>query len=177
MLYSVLALLLIPGGSLAQPTGAGDPLSPELMPLRFFAGSCWRASFPGGTAHDTHCFTSAMSGHFLRDRHVVAGGEAPYWGETLYRWDAAARNIHYDYYASDGSHSAGIARAAANGLSFIEDNDGAGQGGAMTIRTSWTREGDDAYVALSESRDGNRWREHWRMRFTRVAAAPAEGPP
>src|ERR1700754_2396321 len=101
----------------------GQPmtLSPQLQPLAFVAGSCWRGTFPDGRQTDTHCFTPIYGGAFIRDVHVVEGAPQLYSGETLYRWDAALGGIEYDYYASDGSHSRGAARPAANGLLFPEE--------------------------------------------------------
>jgi hypothetical protein len=170
----VSALILVAGALPMAPTSAADTLVAELQPFAFLAGSCWRATFPGGQMTDTHCFAPILNGHFLRDRHVVDHRPDAYRGETLYRWDAAAGRIHYDYYASDGSHSAGTAQAAANGLSFLDDQHDAAGGNAAQIRSSWTREGDDAYVALAETRSGDGWRPLFRLRFTRIAGRPVD---
>src|SRR4051795_10740603 len=97
-----------------SPVSAAERLAAELQPFAFLAGSCWRATFPGGEMTDTHCFSPILNGHFLRDRHIVSHAPDPYLGETIYRWDAAAGRVRYDYYASDGSHSAGEAQGAAN---------------------------------------------------------------
>jgi hypothetical protein len=167
--------LVLAGSALPMiPASAADTLAAGLQPFAFLAGSCWRAAFPGGQMTDTHCFTPILNGHFLRDRHIVSHAPDPYLGETIYRWDAAAGRIHYDYYASDGSHSAGTAQAAANGLSFLDEQHDAAGGNAMQIRSTWTREGADTYVALAEARNGDSWRELFRLRFTRIAQSPAE---
>ena len=168
------ALLVLAGALPMTPTPAADTLAAGLQPFAFLAGACWRAAFPGGRMTDTHCFSPILNGHFLRDRHIVSHAPDPYLGETIYRWDAAARRIHYDYYASDGSHSAGTAEAAANGLTFLDEQHDAAGGNAMQIRSTWTREGADTYVALAETRDGDGWRELFRLRFTRIAQPPAE---
>src|SRR5690242_20151418 len=85
-----------------QAAGATPPLAAELQPLAPLVGSCWRATFPNSTRTDTHCYTAMLGGHYVRDLHVVAGGPAPYSGESIYRWDPQARRIRYDYFASDG---------------------------------------------------------------------------
>ncbi len=159
-----------PVAGAARPAPA---LAPELEPLGFLVGACWRGTFPDGRQTDTHCFAPMLGGRFVRDRHVVEGAPQPYSGETIYRWDMAARHIRYDYYASDGSHSGGTAGAAPDGLRFPEEIHRSPEGREMTIRSAWIRDGADAYVALSEARDGAGWRELWRMRFERVSAAPA----
>lgn len=166
-----IAILL---GLAFAPSAAPAALAPGLAPFAFFAGSCWRATFPDGRMTDTHCFTAVYGGHFLRDRHVVAGAPAAYLGETLYRWDNAAGAIRYDYYSSDGSHSGGTARPAGDAIGFVEEVQGAGHDGATTIRSTWTRDGADAYVALAEAPQGAGWRTLWRMHFTRIGAAPAD---
>jgi hypothetical protein len=169
-----LALIMMALALPMAPAPAADTLAAELQPFAFLAGSCWRAAFPDGRMTDTHCFTPILDGHFLRDRHTVNRTPAPYLGETIYRWDAAAGRIRYDYYASDGSHSAGTAQAAANGLTFLDEQHDAAGGNAMQIRSSWTREGADTYVALAETRSGETWRELFRLRFTRIAQPLAD---
>jgi hypothetical protein len=168
------ALILVTAALPLAPARAADSLAPQLQPLAFLAGSCWRANFPGGQMTDTHCFSPILNGHFLRDRHIVSHAPDPYLGETIYRWDAAAARIHYDYYASDGSHSAGTAQVSPNGLAFSEEQHDSADGSAMQIRSTWTREGADTYVALAETRTGDNWRTLFSLRFTRIPQSPAE---
>jgi hypothetical protein len=149
---------------------SATPLNP-LQPLEFVVGSCWRGNFPDGPQTDTHCFTPMLAGAFVRDVHVVEGAPAPYSGETLYRWDGAASRIRFDYYASDGAHSQGVALPAPGGLSFPTETRTAPDGSEMTIRSSWTRDGADAYLVIAEAWDGEGWRELWRMRMVRTGPA------
>ncbi|MGZ8282446.1 MAG: hypothetical protein ACXWUN_05780 [Allosphingosinicella sp.] len=163
------ASLLLALALQAAPTPA---LNPNLQPLAFLVGSCWRGTFPDGRQTDTHCFTPIYGGAFVRDHHVVENGPRPYSGETLYRWDAALGGIEYDYYASDGSHSGGAVRPAANGLLFPEESHRAPDGTQTSIRSSWTRDGD-AYVVLAEALRGQAWERLWQMRMVRIGPAPA----
>ena len=159
---------------IALSTVAQQPLlNPRLEPLAFLVGSCWRGTFPDGRQTDTHCFTPAHGGAFVRDLHVVAGAARPYSGETLYRWDGAAGQIRFDYYASDGSHSGGAALPAADGLAFPAETHRAPDGSETVIRSSWTRDGADAYLVRAEARQVERWRELWRMRMVRTGPTPA----
>lgn len=151
---------------------AAPSLAAELAPLGFLVGHCWRANFPNSASTDTHCYTAMLGGRYVRDLHVVEGGPAPYSGETIYRWDPAARRIRYDYYASDGGHSAGFADPTGTGLDFPEENYVGPDGAAMTLRNRLVRDGE-GYSATSSAREGNAWREMWTMRFTRVGPAPA----
>ena len=160
-------------GAGAAPTTT-PALSPDLAPLAFVVGSCWRGTFPDGRQTDTHCFAPIYGGAFVRDRHVVEGAPQPYSGETLYRWDAESRIIRYDYYASDGSHSDGAVLPAANGLGFPEETHRSPDGAEMLIRSSWTRDGADAYVVLAETMRGEVWHPMWEMRMARVGPAAAD---
>ena len=162
----MLALLIALLAQVQQPGLTG-----QIEPLAFVVGSCWRGTFPDGRRIDTHCFTPMLGGNFVRDLHVVEGSPAPYSGETLYRWDSEARRIVYDYYASDGSHSAGIALSAANGLLFPEEAHRARDGSETLIRSAWTRDGADAYVVVAESMRGDSWQQLWQMRMVRVGPA------
>lgn len=152
---------------------AAPSINPHLEPLAFLLGSCWRGTFPDGRQTDTHCFTPMYGGAFVRDMHVVENAPAPYSGETLYRWNAEAGGIEYDYYASDGSHSRGAARPALNGLTFPGEAHRAPDGGETQIRSSWTRDGSDAYVVLAEALQGGVWRKLWEMRMVRAGPVPA----
>ena len=150
----------------------GAALSPELQPLAFLVGSCWRATFPNSTQTDTHCYTAMLGGRYIRDLHVVEGAPAPYSGETIYRWDPAARRIRYDYYASDGGYSGGTAEPNAAGLDFPEEAYVGADGRRLTLRNRLVREGE-GYTGTSSMRQGETWREMWTMRFTRVGPATA----
>ena len=158
---ALVSALLLP----AAQAGAAA-LIPELQPLAFVAGSCWRGTFPDGRRTDTHCFTPIYGGAFLRDVHVVEGAPTPYSGETLFRWDSQARTLRFDYYASDGAHTAGVALPVAGGLSFPEARR-ASDGREMRIETRWIHDGADAYLVRSEIVEGTNWRR---------AAEHADGP-
>lgn len=165
----MLALIMAMQAATAAPAPA---LAAELQPLAFLVGSCWRASFPGGRASDTHCYTAMYGGRYIRDVHVVAGGPPGYGGETIYRWDPQAHRIHYEYYASDGGHSSGSAVVTAAGVDFPDDVYVGPDGAAMTLRTVQT--GDAAgYTRVSSARqpDGS-WRALFTLRFTRAGPAP-----
>lgn len=157
----------------AQPIAPAPALAPELQPLAFLVDSCWRGTFPNTTQTDTHCFTALPGGRQVRDRHVVEGAPSPYSGETVYRWDPAARRIRYDYYASDGGYSGGTAEPTATGIDFPEEGYVGANGEQITLRNRLTRE-DGAYLGRSEMQRDGAWREMWTMRFARIGPAPAE---
>lgn len=164
------------GFTAVADTGAGwtaqlpppTHMQASMRALSFLAGSCWRGTFPDGRQTDTHCFTPIYGGRFMVDRHVVEGAPTPYSGETLYRLQVMEQRVAYSYRASDGSHSTGTVLSAPGGVAFPAESHRGENGAEMTIRSSWTRDGDNAYVALSEMRRNGRWRQMWRMRFERV---------
>src|SRR3569623_1224459 len=63
-----------------------------LRPLEFLVGNCWRGTFPGSPQTDEHCFEWVFDRKFVRDRHVVRGGQ-PYGGETIYYWDVQQKRV------------------------------------------------------------------------------------
>lgn len=172
----IVAMALI--GSAQAVTPAPAPTSapaaalvPELQPLAFLVGSCWRAAVPDTQATDTHCFTRMLGGHFVRDRHRLDG--VAYAGETVYHWDAGARQIRFDYYQSQGLTISGTASSAPNGLAFALGLPSADR--MIEFRAIWARDGSDAYVVSQEARDGEIWRPlPQRPRFTRIGPAPAD---
>jgi hypothetical protein len=168
------ALGLLAAALPAAPAAAADPPAAGFQPFAFLAGSCWRATLPDGRMTDTHCFTSMLGGRFLRDRHRIAG--ADYAGETIYRWDAAAGQIRWDYYASDGMLMSGTAAAGSEGGVAFEVVSVSPQSAApVPMRIAWRRDGTDAYVVTTEVRAGDSWRAAPNApRFQRVGPAPAE---
>lgn len=162
--------ILALGLALAAQAQAPPP-SAQLEPLAFFVGSCWRATVQEGRATDTHCFTPVFGGRFVRDRHALA--PLSYSGETLYRWDATARQIRFDYYSSEGLLISGTAAAVENRLRF-ELGYVSREGTPIAMRAAWTRDGPDAYVVVTEVREGDGWRPTGRTRFARVSPAPAD---
>jgi hypothetical protein len=140
--------------------------------MAFVAGSCWRGTFPDGRRTDTHCFSPIYEGDFLQDYHFVEGAPAPYSGYSLYRYDVMGRSIAFQYRASDGSVSNGVARPTADGLSFPGQVHRSPDGRETTIRSMWTRDGADAYLVRAEAQAGTGWRELWRMRMVRVGPTP-----
>jgi len=153
-----------------SPAAPALALAAELEPLAFLVGSCWRGTFPGTTHTDTHCFTVLPGGRHIRDRHIVEGAPSPYGGETIYRWDSETRRIRYDYYASDGGYSTGVAEPTTTGIDYPEEAYLGASGRRLTLRNRLTRE-ENAYLGRSEMRRDGEWRELWTIRFERIGAA------
>jgi copper(I)-binding protein len=156
----------------AWAAALAGPRPQRLAAMAFVAGSCWRGTFPDGRRTDTHCFSPIYEGDFLQDYHVVEGAPTPYSGYSLYHYDVMGRSITFQYRASDGSVSSGVARPTADGLSFPGQIHRSPDGRETVIRSSWTRDGADAYLVRAEAQAGAGWRELWRMRMVRVGPTP-----
>lgn len=140
--------------------------TPQLQPMAFLAGQCWSGPFADGKSTDEHCFEWVYGGRFLRDRHIVRGGQKPYRGETLYYWDAAEQAIAYIYFNSDGGVSRGLARADGDTLVFPSERY-TSDGATREFGTTWKREGGDRYVAVTRELKDGEWHEAWRVDFRR----------
>jgi hypothetical protein len=151
--------VLLSGPALAQSVA-------HFKPQAFLAGNCWKGTFPDGKQIDEHCFEWVYGGQFLRDRHTVTGGKAPYAGETIYFWDATTKSVNYLYINVLGGNSRGTLQVADGVLVFPEDkyNDGKQE---QTFRSSWRRDGDDAYFVITEAKAPDGWKEAWRVRMLR----------
>lgn len=142
---------------LLSPAVAAAATEPGLEPLAFLAGHCWKGTMPNGTDTDEHCFAWVYEGRYLRDKHVVRSGEkAVYEGETIYYWNAAARQVEYLYITAHGGHALGRMVPEAEALAFPA---------AVLVtaakpfgfRGRWKRLGDDAYEVLREYETEKGW--------------------
>ena len=153
--------LLLPLAAAAEPVEA-------LKPMAFLAGHCWKGAFPGGQPTDEHCFSWLYDGKALRDTHTVrAPGRPDYVGETTYYWDSAAKRVEFIYIENLGGVSRGSMESTPEALVFPPTQYVA-DGQAMTYRVRWTRVGDDAYEAHSESQTPQGWATMFKVVLKRV---------
>jgi hypothetical protein len=161
------AILRCLGAFALAPLGAFCAPDPAFEPLAFLAGHCWRGDMPDGKATDEHCFSWIYEGRFLRDRHVVkAGDKAVYEGETIYYWNAAAKEIQYLYITASGGHSHGRVKPGADAIDFPAATL-AIDGKSLGFRSRWKRAGEDAYEVLREYETEKGWMPV-RVRMRRV---------
>ena len=158
----LMLVLALPALALGQPVKP----SPHFEAQAFLAGSCWKGAFPDGRQVDEHCFEWIYAGQFLRDRHTVTGGKAPYGGETIYYFDAASKQVRYLYINALGGNSQGTVSVQDGTLVFPEESysDGKQQ---QTYRSSWRRDGENAYRVLTEQKTTDGWKEAWHIRMER----------
>lgn len=152
--------------ALATSPAPPPPLRPELEPMRFLVGHCWRGPMKQGAEQDTHCFEPVFGGQHIRDRHEVTGGAALYRGETIYSWNGASKRIEYVYWNSLGGVSKGSMISRPGLFDFGDETYTGADGRRFTMSTEWRRIGDNSYEARTTSANnpiGDRI-----VRFTRI---------
>ena len=135
-----------------------------LAPLEFLVGSCWKGTFPDGKKTDEHCFEWVFDRKFIRDRHVVEGGE-PYRGESIFGYDATAKKPAFWYWNSDGLVTVGTMEYRGASIVFPERY--TGPDGEVVMEAVWTRKGNDAYHVDQRRKKGEGWETLWTMTLTR----------
>jgi hypothetical protein len=152
----------------AEAVSTVTALRPELEPLRFLLGHCWRGEMKGGTQQDVHCFEPVFEGQHVRDRHEVSvgSGSPTYRGETLYSWDGGAGRVAYVYWNSLGGVSRGTMVPAPGRLDFGSEVYKDPEGREIAISTQWRIVDERTYETVTTSAanpTGDRV-----VRFTRV---------
>ena len=169
---AALLALSVPLAALSA-RAAPAPLPSPYEPLAFLIGHCWKGSFPDGAASDEHCFSWIYGGRFVRDEHVVhREGRPDGFGESIYLWDAAARELQYLYIESDGGFSRGTVAAEGDTLVFpaahyVE------KGSEQTYRSRWRHVAPGAYEVVTEFQVKERWVPGFTLRMQQVGAAGA----
>ena len=164
---------LIPVGLIVAFASAAAQAEPatEYQPLAFLAGHCWTGTFSDGQQTDEHCFTWVYNGRFVRDRHTVRGsGHPDSFGETIYFWNSAAKQLEYLYIESQGGFSRGVVGTALDALvfpptSYVEN------GQTRSYRSRWSRSSEDAYDVVTEFQSGDSWQEGFRVHMKRSGEA------
>ena len=145
------------------PTQQAQP--PDFRPLEFVVGSCWVGTFPDGKATDEHCFEWVYDRKFIRDRHVVRNGEAPYAGEALYGWDPKAKRLAFWYWNSQGEVLLGTVEYRPESIVFPTQYET--DKGTIQLRATWTRTGPDSYRVDQSQRTSDAWKPLWTMELKR----------
>jgi hypothetical protein len=149
---------------------AGPAADAPLAALGWLAGSCWMGTFPDGTTRDHVCYDWRYGGTWLRSRHRVLEGAGPYEGETWIGWNSAAGQLEFNYFNSPGGIVRGAIVPTADGLAFPDETVEM-RGRTTTLRSRWTRDGDDRYVAVTEKLVDGEWQPMMRIDFVRSGPA------
>lgn len=149
------------------PVQAEDPLA-YLGWLKGLAGACWQGTDTAGRATDRQCY-DLQFGHFLRGTIRMAGAEGkapPFQGDSLFHRDRRPGTIAIVMWGSSGLVSLGEARVDGDSVRFLQPK----TEGRPESRTSWTRQGPDAFRVAREQRDGEGpWKESFVVNYRRVA--------
>jgi hypothetical protein len=128
---------------------------------------CWRGAFENNAdIHDERCFEPMLGGRYVRDTHFVR--PTTYSGETIYFVDAAAGALAFTYFASDGGMSRGRVRAEQGALVFDDQRYVGADGRALHMRSRWTIESPDRFVASTEVERDGAWAPWGRITYTRA---------
>jgi hypothetical protein len=142
---------------------------PNLRPLAFVAGSCWRTEVSGRA--DTSCFTWMFGGHFLRERERDFRGVST--GETIYHWDPGTRRIRWTHYSLHGLLGSGSVAGTGYGVAFAFQSLDFGR--PIPARVTWRREGANSYVETTWLRERGRWHiQSNPPRYRRTGPAPPD---
>jgi hypothetical protein len=139
--------------------------TPDFRPLEFLVGDCWAGTFPDGKQTDEHCFEWVYDRKFIRDRHVVRNGKAPYAGETLYGWDTKEKRLAFWYWNSEGEVMVGTVEYRPDSIVFPTRYET--DKGPIELRAVWTRIGLDSYRVEQSQRAGVAWKPLWAMELKR----------
>ena len=146
----------------------------RLAPLQFLADHCWQGVFPGSETFDVHCFEQMFDGQYLRDVHAVPRGADLYRGETIYHWDPEAEIIRYHYFNSDGDVSTGTVVEDGDTLRFGDERVAMQDGSVMVLATTWQRQGETAYNAITTDITTGEAVEVFNMQFNQLTRQEAE---
>jgi hypothetical protein len=141
--------------------------APDFRPLEFLVGHCWVGAFPDGKATDEHCFEWVFNRKFIRDRHVVRNGAAPYAGETLYGWDPEQKRLGFWYWNSEGEVLTGAVEYRPASIVFPTQH--VTEKGTIELRATWTRHGPDSYRVEQSQHVGQVWKLLWTMELKRAS--------
>lgn len=166
-----MSALLIAALLSAEAVSPAPALRPELEPLRFLVGHCWRGEMKGGAQQDVHCFEPVFDGQHVRDRHEVkaasaAKGAPVYRGETIYSWDGETGRVAFVYWNSLGGVSRGGMVSAPGRLDFGDETYKAPDGRETKISTHWRIVDERTYEAITTS-EANPTGQRI-VRFTRI---------
>lgn len=141
---------LISAFALSGSAGTADPPTvATLAEVAWLAGSCWTGAFAGGATKDLVCYDWMLGAAFLRSRHRIIEGTAPYSGETIIGRNPASGRLEYTYFSSNGGVMRGEIVPTDDGLEFPPGTMEMG-GATYEVRSAWKRSGADRYVASSE---------------------------
>ena len=122
-----------PAPAAARAQAGPDPLAP-LAPL---VAREWIATFPNGLT-DTQSSQWLYGRKFIRNPHQVrdASGKVVYEGETIYGWDAGAKELRWWYFNATGGWIDGTVTVEEDGTLLFEGTNHGGPGQTAKVRST-----------------------------------------
>lgn len=156
--------------AIAPPAAEDAGTSSPFAPIEWLAGRCFTGTFADGKTKDFICYDWRLDGKYLRSRHRVIGGPAPYAGETWFGWDSKTQRLEFSYFNTAGATMRGPIEPQGDWLAFpVEKFEMNGQ--PFELRSSWRRKPEGGYVTTTERRVGEQWQTFMTIDF--VPAGPA----
>jgi hypothetical protein len=159
------AVLAAPVLALAQASAA-DPLE-YLGWMKDLAGACWQGTDATGRMTDRQCY-EVQFGRFLRGTIEIGAidNKPPgFRGDSLFHRDPRTGRIAIVLWASNGLVSLSEAVVEGGAIRFVQPK----VEGRPEVRTSWTRQGPDAFSVVREQRDGEAWKATMTVAYRKVA--------
>jgi hypothetical protein len=159
------SILAAPVIALAQ-AGAGEPLD-YLGWMKDLAGACWQGIDSGGKAADRQCY-EIQFGRFLRGTIEIGAIDSKppgFRGDSLFYRDPTTGRIAIVHWASNGLVSRGEAVVEGDAIRFVQP---ANEGHAK-IRTSWSRQGPDAFRVVRQRLERETWKDVLGVTYRRAA--------
>jgi hypothetical protein len=96
-------------------------LPPELQPLGFLVGYCWRGT--AGKEVETHCYESVLGGRHIRDRFTIRRNGQTVEGERLFSPRTSPFGIHIAFteWTSDRPLRRGTVAMDYEGFQLLEE--------------------------------------------------------
>lgn len=134
-------------------------LAAPLEPLRPLLEKTWRGSFKMGSSDkplvDVARWERALNGQAVRILHSLNDGM--YGGETIFRWDAAQKQITYHYFTTAGFMTIGTLRVE-NGKFITHEVVNGSAGGVTEVRGTSELLPNGSLQVTNEHLVGGTWR-------------------
>lgn len=144
---------------------AEDPLA-YLRWMKDLAGACWQGTDAAGKPADRQCY-EVQFGRFLRGTIEIGGAEGKppvFRGDSLFHRDRGPGRFAIVMWGSNGAVSLGEGLVDGEVIRFPQPR----MEGRPEIRTSWTRQGPDAFRVVRERREGEAWKDVLAVDYRRV---------
>ncbi len=169
-IYTILLLAILTGSALAQSTPVATPdANQTLAPVAWLVGGTWVAdvkdSSDGSATHIENRIRWAPN-HQAIEFNADFNGKPHYNG--FYAYNPATKSVNFYYTSSEGELTIGTSTVDPDGKTIHQDFDMMHPGGKTShIRSTLTRDGNDAYWFSVFMQKDVEWEEVFKIRYVR----------